>query len=61
MEATEDLQAARAADAQQAAYFRDELAAERQLLLSDIEKRRTLVEHRNGNVGRRIGRAAHSA
>jgi hypothetical protein len=41
------------ADAQQAAYFRAELDAERRLLLADIGKRRALID-RPGDAGHRV-------
>ena len=56
----DDQQAARVADAQQAAYFREELATQRQLLQIDIEKRRAHIG-RPGEAGRRVRRAMSSA
>jgi hypothetical protein len=47
-----DIQAAQRADIDQAAYFRSELEAERQLLLADIGKRQALI-HRPADVGHR--------
>lgn len=55
-----DLQAAKVADTQQAAYFRSELAAERELLLTGIGKRQALV-HRPGDAGRRMRASLRSA
>jgi hypothetical protein len=43
-------QAAQRADVEQAAYFRSELEAERQLLLADIGKRQPLI-HRPADAG----------
>jgi hypothetical protein len=39
-----NIQAAQRADVEQAAYFRAELEAERQLLLADIGKRQPLIQ-----------------
>lgn len=54
-----DDQAARAADARQAAYFRAELDAERQHLLDGIVARRALIERRTQNS--RLRTEVHSA
>jgi hypothetical protein len=56
---TDDQQAARAADVQQAAHFRDALAAERELLIGDINKRRPLID-RPSDAGR-VRRGVQSA
>ena len=55
-----DVQAAKVADAQQAAYFRSELAAEREFLLIGIAKRQALI-HRPGDAGRRMRASMRSA
>jgi hypothetical protein len=47
-----DVEAARVADTQQAAYFRAELEAQRRMLLTGIGKRRALTS-RPGDAGRR--------
>jgi hypothetical protein len=47
-----DVEAARVADTQQAAYFRAELEAQRRTLLTGIGKRRALTS-RPGDAGRR--------
>lgn len=44
-----NIEAAQRADVEQAAYFRSELEAERQLLLADIGKRQPLI-HRPASV-----------
>ncbi len=46
-----NIQAAQRADVEQAAYFRSELEAERQLLLADSGMRPALI-HRPADVGR---------
>lgn len=48
------------ADAQQAAYFRAELQAEREQLIADIGKRRALIE-RPSEVSRHQRATLHSA
>lgn len=45
-----NIQAAQRADVEQAAYFRSELEAERQLLLADIGKRQAVI-HRPADAG----------
>jgi hypothetical protein len=57
---TDHERAARLADSQQAEYFRAELNAERELLLTEIGKRRALIDH-PGDAERRLRRAVQSS